>query len=74
MFIVNPFEGTELFEMAVSHRGLKDYKFDYYNVNYSLAEVSIEELKKIHIEGQVKFHTPERIERAWEKVRYFREH
>ena len=74
MFIVNPFEGTELFDMAVHHTGLKEYKFDYYNVNYSLAEVSIEELKKIHKEGQVKFHTPERVERAWEKVRYYREH
>jgi len=74
MFIVNPFEGTELFNMAVAHTGIKEYKFDYYNANYSLAEVSIEELKEIHKEGQIKFHTPERVRMAWEKVRYFREH
>jgi len=72
MFIVNPFEGTELFDMASHYTGLKEYRFDYYNVNYSLAEVSLEELKKIHIDGQIKFHTPERVERAWEKVRFFR--
>ncbi|MEQ8223401.1 MAG: hypothetical protein ABRQ37_13915, partial [Candidatus Eremiobacterota bacterium] len=60
--------------MAVAHTGIKEYKFDYYNVNYSLAEVSIEELKEIHKEGQIKFHTPERVDMAWEKVRYFREH
>jgi len=77
IFIVNPFEGTELAEMAKKHAMEKNEKFvfDYYNVNYSLAEVSIEELKKIHIEAQVKFSTtPGRIEKTWEKVRYFREH
>ena len=76
MFIVNPFEGTELAEMAKKYAKEKNenYTFDYYNVNYSLAEVSIEELKDIHTKAQIKFSTKERIERAWEKVRYFREH
>lgn len=76
MFIVNPFEGTELAEMAKKYAKEKyeNYEFDYYNANYSLAEVSIEELKKIHTEAQVKFHSTERVERAWEKVRYYREH
>ncbi len=71
---VNPFEGTEV-AAQVSARGI-DVKalregFDYLHVNFSVSEVSAEELEKVKHDLFISFFTPERTCRALEKLKLY---
>jgi anaerobic magnesium-protoporphyrin IX monomethyl ester cyclase len=69
---VNPFEGTELADMARSkgfnpHELMKRY--DYLAVNFSVAEVDADELRDIKNDLFVRFFTAERTAEADRKLR-----
>jgi len=71
---VNPFEGTEVAEQ-VSARGI-DVKalrdnFDYLHVNFSVSEVSAQELEEIKNNLFIRFFTSGRTSRALEKLKLY---
>jgi anaerobic magnesium-protoporphyrin IX monomethyl ester cyclase len=72
---VNPFEGTEVAEQVsargIDVRALRE-NFDYLQVNFSVSEVSTEELDAIKTALFVKFFTARRMENTVRKLRLYR--
>jgi radical SAM superfamily enzyme YgiQ (UPF0313 family) len=74
-FIVNPFEGTEIADIArrtgVDLDQLKG-KYEYQAANFSICEVPREELDAMYLKAHADFYTPGRVERIFRRAESFK--
>ncbi|MGV8122006.1 MAG: B12-binding domain-containing radical SAM protein [Candidatus Xenobiia bacterium LiM19] len=71
VFTVNPFDGNEMAEILRSEGYNLDSlkgKYDYFSVDFSVCELSKEELEEVRSELLLRFFTPEKITRTLQKL------